>query len=217
MNPRSGRNSTSSSSPGNSTSTSAGSSPPTRSHRQPQGPRRLRQDRRVGVRLLRFRQVALHQDAVVLARQRGTHPRRRDQAGGRVLRDKIQDAMLFGDIKRAVASQHRRHPLQHRQQGRQPRRPGRHPGGVPQGPQRDAGLLPRPSPHRPHGAIPRRARASSQTFQDAFKQLTGSDWEDERDAYAVQPRSGGRGLLAATGQSKEAARSGSTVPKSTSP
>ena len=33
---------------------------------------------------------------------------------------KIKDAMLFGDIKRAVAVAHRRHPLQHRQQGRPP-------------------------------------------------------------------------------------------------
>ena len=35
---------------------------------------------------------------------------------------KVKDAMLFGDIKRAVAVAHRCHPLQHRQQGRPPRR-----------------------------------------------------------------------------------------------
>ena len=40
---------------------------------------------------------------------------------------KIQDAMLFADIKRAVASQHRRDPVQHRQQGRHQGGPGCHP------------------------------------------------------------------------------------------
>ena len=37
---------------------------------------------------------------------------------------KVKDAMLFGDIKRAVAAQHRCHPLQHRQQGRPRQRHG---------------------------------------------------------------------------------------------
>ena len=64
-------------------------------------------------------------------------------------RAKIQDAMLLGDIKRAVSTASRCHPVQHRQQGRQQSGPRRHPAGLPEGLQRDAGLQRRP-PHIAH-------------------------------------------------------------------
>ena len=70
---------------------------------------------------------------------------------------KIKDAMLFGDIKRAVAAD-TDVILFNIDSKADHARPGRDadPAGVPQGPERNAGLQRRPSAHRPHGAVPGR-------------------------------------------------------------
>jgi hypothetical protein len=95
---------------------------------------------------------------------------------------KIKDAMLFGDIKRAVA------PTPMSSCSTSTARPTaararRHPAGLPQGLQRDAGLQRRPSAHRPHGALPRiqgQARGLPRRLPKPHRQR----WEQERDAYS---------------------------------
>ena len=63
-----------------------------------------RKDRCLGVRLLRLRQVPLPQDAVLPAAKWVHSYKGQTKQAVEFFESKIKDAMLFGDIKRAVAS-----------------------------------------------------------------------------------------------------------------
>ena len=91
--------------------------------------------------------------------------------------------MLFGDIKRAVASHTDVILFNIDSKADHRHGPGRHPAGLPQGPQRDAGLQRRPPAHRPHGALPRRQGQARRRSTTAYREATGTDWVEERDAY----------------------------------
>ena len=117
-----------------------------------------------------------------LLQNRHAHARRPEQAGGRVLRDQDQgrDALRRHQTGRRL--EHRRHPVQHRQQGR-PRL------------SRDAILAVflkvlnemqgfcGDHPHIAHLERYLRNKGKLETFHDAFREATGSDWVEERDAY----------------------------------
>ena len=130
---------------------------------------------------------------------------------------KIQDAMLFGDIKRAVASN--TDVILFNIDSKADAEPGR-----------DAilavflkvlnemqGYSRRPPSHRPHGALPRRARASSKTFHDAFESSHRARLGRRAGRLRVQPGRGGRGAVARrSARARNPARSGSTAPRITS-
>ncbi len=117
---------------------------------------------------------------------------------------KVQDAMLFGDIKRAVASN--TDVILFNIDSKADTKAGR-----------DAilavflkvlnemqGFCPE-HPHIAHMERYLQAKGKLQTFQDAFKQASGSDWVSERDAYQFNHDQVVEAWCAATEQSKDAA------------
>lgn len=117
---------------------------------------------------------------------------------------KIQDAMLFGDIKRAVASN--TDVILFNIDSKADTKAGR-----------DAiltvflkvlnemqGFCP-DHPHIAHMERYLQGKGKLQTFQDAFREASGSDWKSERDAYQFHHDQVIEAFSAATGQSKEAA------------
>ena len=130
---------------------------------------------------------------------------------------KIKDAMLFGDIKRAVASHTDVDPVQHRQQGRPPGGPGRHPAGLPQSPQRDAGLQRRPPAHRPHGALPGGQGQAGGVPARLTSQPPAPTGLQERDAYQFNRDEVVEAWSRPSARARRRRRSGSTGPRTTSP
>ncbi|WP_164102234.1 BREX system P-loop protein BrxC [Candidatus Laterigemmans baculatus] len=117
---------------------------------------------------------------------------------------KIQDAMLFGDIKRAVASN--TDVILFNIDSKADTKAGR-----------DAiltvflkvlndmqGFCP-DHPHIAHMERYLKSKGKLQTFEDAFREFSGSDWKDERDAYQFHHDQTVDAFSAATGQSKDAA------------
>lgn len=117
---------------------------------------------------------------------------------------KIEDAMLLGDIKRAVASN--TDVILFNIDSKADTKAGR-----------DAiltvflkvlnemqGFCP-DHPHIAHMERYLQGKGTLQTFQDAFLEASGSDWKGERDAYQFHHDQVVKAFCAATGQSKDAA------------
>ena len=76
-----------------------------RCHQGPKQPDMCWQDWHLGLRLFRLRQIAFHQGAFLPSCEIGTHTHNGESKQAvEFFESKIKDAMLFGDIKRAVAS-----------------------------------------------------------------------------------------------------------------
>ena len=96
---------------------------------------------------------------------------------------KIKDAMLFGDIKRAVASH--TDVILFNIDSKADHRSGRDAilRRLPQGPERDAGLLRRPPAHRPPGTLPRRQGQAPGSSTTPSRRPPAANGSTERDAY----------------------------------